>query len=91
DLAAQGYTPEYWKAEDSALIFCLLNFGQSANLQEEINALGLAQKVGSDKLPWLTPSYPDEPLPLAEADKLKGLNLTVPGLNEVSRAINRLA
>ncbi len=51
----------------------------------------LAQKVGSDKLPWLTPSYPDEPLPLAEADKLKGLNLTVPGLNEVSRAINRLA
>ncbi|WP_248765309.1 penicillin acylase family protein [Pseudomonas protegens] len=91
DLAAQGYTPEYWKAEDSALIFCLLNFGQSANLQEEINALVLAQKVGSDKLPWLTPSYPDEPLPLAEADKLKGLNLNVPGLNEVSRAINRLA
>lgn len=22
DLAATGYTPEYWKAEDSALIFC---------------------------------------------------------------------
>lgn len=91
DLAATGYTPEYWKAEDSALIFCLLNFGQSANLLEEINALVLAQKVGSDKLPWLTPSYPDEPLPLAEADKLKGLNLTIPGLNEVSRAANRMA
>lgn len=90
DLAATGYTPEYWKAEDSALIFCLLNFGQSANLLEEINALVLAQKVGSDKLPWLTPSYPDEPLPLAEADKLKGLNLTIPGLNEVSRAANRM-
>ncbi|WP_409284010.1 penicillin acylase family protein [Pseudomonas protegens] len=91
DLASTGYTPEYWKAEDSALIFCLLNFGQSANLLEEINALVLAQKVGSDKLPWLTPSYPDEPLPLAEADKLKGLNLTIPGLNEVSRAANRMA
>ncbi|WP_047302162.1 penicillin acylase family protein [Pseudomonas fluorescens] len=91
DLAATGYTPEYWKAEDSALIFCLLNFGQSANLLEEINALVLAQKVGSDKLPWLTPSYPDEPLPLAEADKLKGLDLTIPGLNEVSRAANRMA
>ncbi|MCE4053426.1 penicillin acylase family protein [Pseudomonas sp. Au-Pse12] len=91
DLAAKGYTPEYWKAEDSALIFCLLNFGQSANLLEEINALVLAQKVGSDKLPWLTPSYPDEPLPLAEADKLKGLNLSIPGLNEVSRAANRMA
>ncbi len=90
DLASTGYTPEYWKAEDSALIFCLLNFGQSANLLEEINALVLAQKVGSDKLPWLTPSYPDEPLPLAEADKLKGLNLTIPGLNEVSRAANRM-
>ncbi len=90
DLASTGYTPEYWKAEDSALIFCLLNFGQSANLLEEINALVLAQKVGSDKLSWLTPSYPDEPLPLAEADKLKGLNLTIPGLNEVSRAANRM-
>lgn len=90
DLASTGYTPEYWKAEDSALIFCLLNFGQSANLLEEINALVLAQKVGSDKLPWLTPSYPDEPLPLAEADKLKGLNLSIPGLNEVSRAANRM-
>ncbi|MGC5702914.1 penicillin acylase family protein [Pseudomonas sp. NFXW11] len=91
DLAARGYTPEYWKAEDSALIFCLLNFGQSANLLEEINALVLAQKVGSDKLPWLTPSYPDEPLPTAEADKLKGLNLNVPGLSEISRAANQLA
>lgn len=90
DLASTGYTPEYWKAEDSALIFCLLNFGQSANLLEEINALVLAQKVGSDKLPWLTPSYPDEPLPLAEADKLKGLNLSISGLNEVSRAANRM-
>ncbi|UCZ87073.1 penicillin acylase family protein [Pseudomonas sp. L5B5] len=91
DLAAHGYTPEYWKPEDSALIFCLLSFGQSANLLEEINALVLAQKVGSDKLPWLTPSYPDEPLPLAEADKLKGLNLTVPGLSDISRAANQLA
>ena len=26
DLAATGYKPEYWQPEDSALIFCLLNF-----------------------------------------------------------------
>ncbi|MQA52671.1 penicillin acylase family protein [Pseudomonas piscis] len=91
DLAAYGYTPEYWKPEDSALIFCLLNFGQSANLFEELNALVLARKVGSDKLPWLTPSYPDEPLPLAEAEKLKGLNLEIPGLDELSRAASQLA
>ncbi|WP_339070781.1 penicillin acylase family protein [Pseudomonas idahonensis] len=91
DLAARGYIPEYWKAEDSALIFCLLNFGQSANLLEEINSLVLAQKVGSDKLPWLTPSYPDEPLPTAEADKLKGLALHVPGLSELSLAAKQMS
>ena len=91
DLAARGYIPEYWKAEDSALIFCLLNFGQSANLLEEINSLVLAQRVGSDKLPWLTPSYPDEPLPMAEADKLKGLALYVPGLSELSLAAKQMS
>lgn len=90
DLAATGYKPEYWKPEDSALIFCLLNFSQSANLPEEINALVLAQKVGADKLAWLTPSYPDEPLPLAESDKLKGLNLNIPGLGEISAAAGKL-
>ncbi|MGP0015570.1 penicillin acylase family protein, partial [Pseudomonas sp.] len=29
DLASSGYRPEYWKPEDSALIFCLLNFNLS--------------------------------------------------------------
>ncbi|EAZ56830.1 hypothetical protein PA2G_00002 [Pseudomonas aeruginosa 2192] len=27
DLAQSGYRPEYWKPEDSALVFALLNFG----------------------------------------------------------------
>ncbi|MGY2288995.1 penicillin acylase family protein [Pseudomonas sp. SDO528_S397] len=81
DLAQTGYKPEYWKPEDSALLFCLLNFSESTNLQQELSALVLAQKVGADKLAWLTPSYPDEPLPVAEADKLKGVNLSqIPGL-----------
>ena len=75
DLAQTGYKPEYWKPEDSALLFCLLNFSESANLQEELASLVLAQKVGVDKLAWLTPSAPDEPIPLAEADKLKSVNL----------------
>jgi acyl-homoserine-lactone acylase len=56
-------------------LFSLLNFSMSTNLQEEFNALVLAQKVGADKLAWLTPTYPNEQLPTAEADKLKGLNL----------------
>ncbi|MEG0637100.1 MAG: penicillin acylase family protein, partial [Pseudomonas sp.] len=55
--------------------FALYSFSQSVNLQEEIAALTLAEKVGADQLAWLLPSYPDEPLPFAEADKLKGLNL----------------
>src|SRR3546814_10734466 len=59
-------SPEYWKPEDSALVFALLNFGLAVNLQEEIASLTLAQKVGSDKLAWLTPTYPDEHLPFDE-------------------------
>ncbi|MCJ8204467.1 penicillin acylase family protein [Pseudomonas sp. RGM2987] len=93
DLAASGYKPEYWKPEDSALMFCLLNFSQSANLPEEIASLVLAQSVSNDKLAWLSPSYPDEQLPLAEADKLQGIRLNgqVPGLAEVSKATGQLA
>lgn len=93
DLASSGYKPEYWKAEDSALIFALLNFSQSANLPEEISSLVLAQTVSSDKLAWLTPSAPDENLPLAEADKLQGLKLNgqIPGLTELSNASQQLA
>ncbi|WLI47301.1 penicillin acylase family protein [Pseudomonas beijingensis] len=93
DLAATGYKPEYWKPEDSALMFCLLNFSQSANLPEEIANLVLAQTVTNDKLAWLSPSYPDEQLPVAEADKLQGLRLNgqIPGLNEISKATHQLA
>ncbi|MES2081369.1 MAG: penicillin acylase family protein, partial [Pseudomonadota bacterium] len=85
---------EYWKPEDSALLFCLLNFSQSSNLQEELSALVLAQKVGVDKLAWLTPSAPDEPVPLAEADKLKGVNLSqitgLAGLETVGQQLRSL-
>ncbi|WP_163031384.1 penicillin acylase family protein, partial [Pseudomonas viridiflava] len=31
DVANSGYKPEYWKPEDSALIFALLNFSQGEN------------------------------------------------------------
>jgi acyl-homoserine-lactone acylase len=93
DLAATGYKPEYWKPEDSALIFCLLNFSQSANLPEEIASLMLAQTVTADKLPWLTPSAPDEKLPVAEAEKLQGIKLNgqIPGLADISKATAQLS
>jgi acyl-homoserine-lactone acylase len=91
-IADSGYRPPYWKPEDSALIFSLFNFGLSVNLQEEINALVLAQKVGSDKLAWLLPSYPDEALPFDEGDKLKGLRLNgqIPGLEALGNTAARL-
>lgn len=93
DLAESGYRPAYWKPEDSVLLFCLLNFGLSVNLQEEIAALKLADKVGADKLAWLLPSYPDEPLPFDEAEKLRGLSLSgqIPGLAAVNDAAGQVA
>lgn len=93
DLAESGYRPAYWKPEDSVLLFCLLNFGLSVNLQEEIAALTLSDKVGADKLAWLLPSYPDEPLPFEEAEKLRGLTLAgkMPGLAAVNQAAGQVA
>lgn len=93
DLAGAGYRPEYWKPEDSVLIFCLLNFGLSVNLQEEVAALLMAQRVGSDKLAWLLPTYPDEPLPFEEAAKLKGLELggQIPGLAKLDKVMSQVA
>ena len=92
DLAQASYKVEYWKPEDSALIFSLLNFGMSVNLQEELNSLALAQKVGTDKLPWLMPTYPNEALPTTEADKLKGLALgsQLQGLSSLTQALEQL-
>ena len=93
DLAESGYRPAYWQPEDSVLLFCLLNFGLSVNLQEEIAALRLVDKVGADKLAWLLPSYPDEPLPFEEAEKLRGLSLSgqIPGLAAVNDAAGQVA
>jgi len=93
DIAASGYRPEYWKPEDSALIFSLLNFGMSSNLQQELSALVLTQKVGADKLAWLIPTYPDEELPFSEADKLKGLNVgtQLAGLDDLNKVALQLS
>ena len=93
DLAQSGYQPAEWQAEDSVLIFCLLNFGLAVNLQEEIAGLVLAQKVGVEKLAWLLPVYPDEPLPFDEADKLKGLELSgqIPGLASLEQTARQVA
>lgn len=93
DLAESGYSPTYWTAEDSALVFSLLNFGLSMNLQEEINALVLAQKIDNAQLAWLIPTYPDESLPFDETEKLQGLALNgqIPGLSQLNRTVQQIA
>lgn len=73
ELAKAKYQPEYWSAEDSALLFSLFSFSQSGNLSEEVLALAFAQHLDKAQLPWLLPVYPDEPLALNEADKLLDL------------------
>ncbi len=70
ELAQANYKPEYWKAQDSALIFSLYSFSQSGNLSEEVLALAFAQHLDGQKLSWLLPVYPDEPLALNETEKL---------------------
>lgn len=93
DLANTGVKLEYWSAEDSVLIFCLLNFGLSVNLQEELAALQLAEAVGADQLAWLLPTYPGEPLPASEAEKLKGIQLSAlrADVAELSGALAKVA
>ncbi|KQQ67958.1 acyl-homoserine lactone acylase subunit beta [Pseudomonas sp. Leaf127] len=93
DLASAGMRLEYWQPEDSALIFSLLSFNLSVNLQQELAALALNQKVGADRLAWLLPTYPDEALPMAEAEKLKGLSLAgqASALNDLNKVAMQLA
>ncbi len=44
-LDGHDYRAEYWKAEDSALLFELLNFAQAVDLRKETAALALAAQV----------------------------------------------
>ncbi len=93
DLDAAGHHPEPWTPRASLLVFCLLNFGLAANLQEEIAALALAQRVGTERLAWLLPVYPDEPLPFDETAKLAELTLQapIPGLGELAATGQKIA
>lgn len=75
-LKMAGHKPEPWKPIDSAYVFVVLTLGLGQNLHEEIDILNVAQKVDNDKLAWLFPIYPDEPLPFEEMKKLKGLDLS---------------
>lgn len=75
-LASAGYVPEPWKPVNSMDIYVLLNLGLSLNLHQELAFLALSSRVGPEKAAWLLPTAPDEPLPLEEARKFEGLNIT---------------
>lgn len=77
ELAQANFKPDYWKAEDSALLFSLFSFSQSGNVSEEVLALTLAQHLDTEQLPWLFPIYPDEPLALNDTQKLLALPRSV--------------
>jgi len=70
EFVLSGYTPEPWTAEDCGYVFGALAFGLALNINEEIFFLDAAQKVGAEKAAWLVPSYQDEPIPFAEAQKI---------------------
>jgi acyl-homoserine-lactone acylase len=75
-LALAGQPPERWKMIDSIMVFSLVDLALSFNLHEEIATLNIAQAIGIEKTAWLLPIYPDEPIPVDEAAKLKGVDLS---------------
>ncbi|MEW6078816.1 MAG: penicillin acylase family protein [Thermodesulfobacteriota bacterium] len=75
-LTMGGYRPEKWQPVDCASVFVLITLGLAQNLHEEIDILNMARIVGPEKTAWLTPIYPDEPIPLAEFKKLESVDFS---------------
>ncbi|MBN1366295.1 MAG: penicillin acylase family protein [Syntrophaceae bacterium] len=94
-LKMSGYKPEPWEPIDSVYVFIVLTLGLGQNLHDEINMLNIAQKIEPEKMAWLFPIYPDEPLPFKEMKKLTGLDLKtaandIEKLSKVISATNRI-
>ncbi len=75
EFRMSGFKPDPWRPEDSLAVGALMQMSLSYNRKEEFAYLKLAGKLGARKAAWLFPSYPDEPLPFREADKLRGIDL----------------
>lgn len=65
-----GYKPEPWTVYDCGYVFGALSFGLALNINEELFFLDAAHKLGAEKAAWLVPTYQDEPIPFAEAQKI---------------------
>lgn len=94
-LKMAGHKSEPWKPIDCVYVFVVLTLGLGQNLHEEINILNIAKQIDVDKLAWLIPIYPDEPLPFDEMKKLKGLDLKsasldIEKLRQISSRVNQI-
>lgn len=70
EFVLTGYTPEPWTVYDCGYVFGALSFGLALNINEELFFLDAAKKLGAEKAAWLVPTYQDEPIPFAEAQKI---------------------
>ncbi len=70
EFVLTGYTPEPWTIYDCGYVFGALSFGLALNINEELFFLDAAKKLGAEKAAWLVPTYQDEPIPFAEAQKI---------------------
>lgn len=62
----------YWRAEDSMLLFSLVEFAWAGNFQQELAGLFLSGtgKISASQMAWLLPTYADEPLPETDVASL---------------------
>lgn len=70
EFVLTGYAPEPWTVYDCGYVFGALSFGLALNINEELFFLDAADKLGAEKAAWLVPTYQDEPIPFAEAQKI---------------------
>lgn len=87
-----GYTPEPWTVNDCGYVFGALAFGLALNINEELFFIEAARQMGAEKAAWLVPTYQDEPIPFAEAQKIdkKVASLLQPATGALRDALDSL-
>ncbi len=75
EFRLSGFKPAEWTPDDSLLALCLFCWSLSSNASDELEFLENAGKVGWDKAAWLYDTYPGEPVQVAEAGKLKSIDI----------------
>ncbi|MCB1173131.1 MAG: penicillin acylase family protein [Leptospiraceae bacterium] len=73
EFVLAGVQSEDWQPVDSLTAFAMANYDLSNNLRPELSYLKLAARLGWRKAAILTPTQPDEPLPVALTTKLNGI------------------